>query len=86
MSIPREAETPGDGNPQTNARGRVYTTETSADGEEIEVAGLKDASFGAWMIFTVCMVPFGGDVEPKPDIRPVVEQTVTVTQKPRKCK
>lgn len=89
MSIPREAETPGDGNPQMNAKGRVYTTETSADDEEIEVAGLKGASFGAYMLFTVChaMVPnSGADVEERPVFTPSIEQTVKVTQRPRKCK
>jgi hypothetical protein len=67
------ALTPGDGNPQANAKGRVYSKDASG-GEQIQVADLRSCTFNALMIISLCM----GNPEPKPDIKTYNPPTVTI--------
>lgn len=88
MSTNYKVETPGDGNPQANAKGRVYSmdpaSQSSADSEEIEVAGLKSCSFGAMMLLTVLLDP--ANAEGKPEVKLPPPPTVTIQCGPGKKK
>jgi len=87
MSIDRNAETPGDGNAQANARGRVYSkdasspsSDSSADGEQIQVADLRTCTFNALMLISLCM----GNGEAKPELKILRPPTVTIQIGPDK--
>lgn len=85
MSIDRTAETPGDGNPQANARGRVFTMDAAAqpEGEKpVEVADLRSCTFNALVLLSLC---FGEHAERPEPIR-IQPPTVTIQIQPPKKK
>jgi hypothetical protein len=87
MSVDPNAETPGDGNPQANAKGRVYSMDaspqSSADDEEIEVAGLREKC-GAFLLGLQLLTLEPKDWEERPELRiPRPSPTVTIQSGPK---
>ena len=81
MSIDRTVETPGDGNPYANAKGRVYSMDAApAPGEEVQVADLRSCTFNALVLLSLC---FGEHVERPEPVR-ISPPTVTIIQPPKK--